>query len=69
MPEKTVIFPFSPGDKVATPVGTEGIIDSCCVDGEDTQLFLVDEPAQTRWWKTKQLSLVTEDAVSPGDSS
>lgn len=58
--ETTVTFPFSPGDKVRTAVGTSGIIDSCLVDNDDTQMFLVDEAAQTRWWKTKQLTLVPE---------
>lgn len=60
MDMKTVKFKFSPAEKVKTPVGTEGIIDTCSLNVSGTIMYLVEESALTRWWNEDQLSLVTE---------
>ena len=58
MAKKTVEFNFSPGDKVKTPVDTEGIVDTCSINVADTTIYLVEEKAVTRWWNEEQLTLV-----------
>jgi len=57
-----VEFQFSPGDRVSTSVGGEGVVGMCAVDETESIWCTVKTKEGTMWWLESQLVAREEES-------
>jgi hypothetical protein len=53
---ETVEFKFSPNQRVTTPFGDAGIVDTCAIDNSGDKTYFVKTSAGGNWFKEDQLT-------------